>query len=530
MHAVTPPPPPPPPVCAQLSSSLPWDLTTAFAPDDPSSYDDNCFPLNPRWLFQTTDLVPDFTKDQSSQITGTDNSATCYADSGGRDGHVNWIDVTYTGKLQWDGHDPHYPAGDDDYNVMLHTLFGPPFPGSVLQPGGTLANPDNIKGEFDSDETVDHFDQSPWWKMFHEAVDADGFNTRGVGTQAGALIDGHDAVMTGFMGFDTFHEDNKSEIHPVHALAIRIAEGPDPTDDAWAVFVRNWGDEGYCGNHQHHVNTDNTSIKIRIPRPGGLDPSATADFNDAAGNLIFFHNAPNLGKPHDYVLNTIPGGDAVVTFFLNKPTQQSFAFGELHLLWSPDPPGSGLVGSALPTNGASAVSAAQTADEEEGSEESAKERALFFALSPAERDAIDARISAALPPRQLNSVPGRAAVIIGAPEPALEGQVIFVGPAERVEKIRDVSFGAVCAVTGGVTPQAPSLCLATTKVPGDLDGNGVVDRDDLNILLRGLNQSVSQSACGARCDLDGDGRITVLDARKLQLLCTRPRCATVPRE
>jgi hypothetical protein len=523
IHAITPPPPPPPPVCAQLSASLPWDLDTF-------SYDDNCFPFNPHWLWQNTHLTPDFTSDQSSQITGTDNSATCSADSGGRDGHVNWIDATYTGFLEWDGHDRHYPFGDDDYNVKLRPLRTETHPpGPVLMPGGTKENPDNIKGEFDSDETIDHFDQSPWWKMFHEAVDADGFNTRGVGTQAAALIDGHHAVMTGLMGIDTFHPDNRSEIHPVHALAIRIAEAPDPTDDAWAVFVRNWGDEGYCGNDQHYVNTDNTSIKIRIPRPEGLDPSATADINDAAGNNIYF-SQPNLGKPHDVVLNTIPGGDAVVTFFLNTPTQQSFAFGELHLIWSPDPPGSGLVGSALPTNGAPAVSAAQTADEEEGPEESANERALFFALSPAERDAIDARISAALPPRQLNSVPGRAAVIIGPPEPALEGQVVFVGPNERVDKIRDVSFGAVCAVTGGVTPQAPSLCLATTKVPGDLDGNGVVDRADLNILLRGLNQSVTQSACGTRCDLDGDGMITALDARKLQLLCTRPRCATPPRE
>jgi len=32
------------------------------------------------------------------------------------------------------------------------------------------------------------------------------------------------------------------------------------------------------------------------------------------------------------------------------------------------------------------------------------------------------------------------------------------------------------------------------------------------------------STCPA-CDLDGDGVITGLDARKLVLLCTRPRCA-----
>jgi probable HAF family extracellular repeat protein len=62
--------------------------------------------------------------------------------------------------------------------------------------------------------------------------------------------------------------------------------------------------------------------------------------------------------------------------------------------------------------------------------------------------------------------------------------------------------------------------------PGDLDHDGDVDQEDLTLLLRDLNTPVTASACGAPYDLDGDGPITALDARKLQLLCTRPRCAT----
>ncbi|RKY41468.1 MAG: hypothetical protein DRP81_08385, partial [Candidatus Omnitrophota bacterium] len=66
---------------------------------------------------------------------------------------------------------------------------------------------------------------------------------------------------------------------------------------------------------------------------------------------------------------------------------------------------------------------------------------------------------------------------------------------------------------------------AEMEVSGDLDGDGDVDLDDINILLTYRNQPASACPEG---DIDGDGVITVLDARKLILMCTRPRCATEP--
>ena len=75
---------------------------------------------------------------------------------------------------------------------------------------------------------------------------------------------------------------------------------------------------------------------------------------------------------------------------------------------------------------------------------------------------------------------------------------------------------------GGDTPPEDGGDVEDDEVRGDLDGDGDIDRNDLNILLGYRTQPAS--ACIA-CDLDEDGTITVLDARKLVIMCTRPRCS-----
>lgn len=59
---------------------------------------------------------------------------------------------------------------------------------------------------------------------------------------------------------------------------------------------------------------------------------------------------------------------------------------------------------------------------------------------------------------------------------------------------------------------------------GDVDLDGDVDNVDLKTITAALNKPASGT--NDLRDLDGDGKITALDARKLVTLCTRSRCAT----
>jgi hypothetical protein len=94
------------------------------------------------------------------------------------------------------------------------------------------------------------------------------------------------------------------------------------------------------------------------------------------------------------------------------------------------------------------------------------------------------------------------------------------------------SDGKITGTAPGVTSINISYRNAAAVVPvsvgifelkGDLNGDGDVDQDDLDILLKALNTAATGP--GDPRDLNGDGRIDALDARILTTLCSRPRCS-----
>lgn len=65
--------------------------------------------------------------------------------------------------------------------------------------------------------------------------------------------------------------------------------------------------------------------------------------------------------------------------------------------------------------------------------------------------------------------------------------------------------------------------ITVSRMPGDIDGDCDVDREDVAMVMGARNRVAT---AGDPRDLDGDGKITVIDARRAALLCTRPSCAT----
>ncbi len=288
----------------------PMDLVSA------GSSDPNWMWLNPRWGVQQT--FPGSLADPKAcfNLSGWFNNPGCTVQRPGIDepdgltwlicyagsttpieGHVNWYPATYTGPVYWS--DQSWP--DMDYNINLV----PP-----SKNGLTRYNTTTIHTEFDARETIDKF-VTPWWKAFRAASDA----------TKGAMINGRESVVGGLVGTDCEH-DCYSEIHPVWALAIHVKS--DPSDDVWAIFVRNFGNEGFCSKYQHLVGFSGNRFTFNFPWRGGATSVATTT------GTGFYANLSGMS----YSWGSTPGQKVSLTVQLLSPYSYPRVHGELHLRWT----------------------------------------------------------------------------------------------------------------------------------------------------------------------------------------------------
>ncbi len=165
--------------------------------------------------------------------------------------HANWFPVTFDGTA--DSADFSTWPADGDW----HISFRPNDPESNIGRFTLLA-------EFDSDETTENF-ISKFWK---NEVDLQ------------MIVHKNQARVIGLMGLDTEHgpPGGHGELHPTYVLQFR-ASGSGPPIDRWAFFVRNWGNEGYCGGSQHYL--DLQLFTLRFPAPPGAEAATSVKFLDA---------------------------------------------------------------------------------------------------------------------------------------------------------------------------------------------------------------------------------------------------------
>jgi hypothetical protein len=388
------------------SHLAPFDITANTLAPGNVPVDDNFILLNPVWGRQITNHdLPDhsqcgggdpYSSPCTTQPTEEDHGFLCsYGTLGIVDGHHNWVAGTYEGTIFWN--DQSSWIADGDYNFRL---VRPDDAGMTVENKiKTGPNRKSMKLEFSSDETIYHF-ETPWWDRFHKAVD-DSFSA------ANAMVTGPDGtagafgIVSGLIGLDCPHTC-ASEIHPVWAMAIRV--NSDPADETWAVFVRRFGNEGFCSDQQHYLDDLlNDTYTFRLPwRPGatdvGVNPSTDFEsrLGQATGSLGV---AKNQGVLLSFTMAVPP----------NPLFPGEMVNGELHLKWTVPPGGT----IHLPVDGTIAVATdgrpRQPVAEQPEDEPEDRIGRLFAAMTPAQRLTIAAKA------RQPTATHQKAALRMAAP-------------------------------------------------------------------------------------------------------------------
>jgi hypothetical protein len=379
----------------------------------------------------------------TTQPTEEDHGLLCnYGTLGIVDGHHNWVAGTYEGTVFWNDQSGYFADGDYNFRLVRPDEAGMTVENKPKAP----TNKKSMKLEFSSGETIYQF-ETPWWDRFHKAVDTSfsAANAMVVGPDGNA---GTFGIVNGLIGLDCPHTC-ASELHPVWAMAIKVKH--DPADETWAIFVRRFGDEGFCSDHQHYLDDlQNDTYTFRLPwRQGAtgvaVNPETTfeSQLGQATGSL-----------------GVAQGQGVLLSFTMAVPQiplqPREMVDGELHLKWT-IPPGDGLHPPLDETMvvatdaGGRGVGPRPPLEVREDEPEDRLGR-LVASMTPAQRQTFEARVprgpvargkvALRLPaPRQLASLPIRVARARGPVARAVADPQKATSDRQRLDALHAV-YGA----------------------------------------------------------------------------------------
>lgn len=161
--------------------------------------------------------------------------------------------------------------------------------------------------------------------------------------------------------------------------------------------------------------------------------------------------------------------------------------------------------------------------------------AIICAAAPPDQPIMLQPIDVTLPVGETHTVTARVLDLYGQPLPGLQIDFAVTGSHTLGGTVTTGSDGsAEFSYTGTDTGQDTIIASAADAISNaatvlwqamacDVDTDSDVDIDDIHLILASRNQPAAGPS-DVR-DADGDGRITVLDARRCVVQCTRPRCA-----
>ena len=173
------------------------------------------------------------------------------AEDGSVHGHVNWFPVTLTGMLRYAGS---LRGTGGDYDLTFELLSAANWPVTRWNSGNMGKDQDSILRsihlEFDYQETTHRLPpgQGSWWRLL-DSIALDEFADTSSIIRVDSLLGPGRAVVTGLFNLDAVHQGH-SELHPVYAMAVLVAEDTSPSRDfirqRWAFLARDRGNEGNC--------------------------------------------------------------------------------------------------------------------------------------------------------------------------------------------------------------------------------------------------------------------------------------------